>query len=233
MHNEMHPEIANAHPFASFPPGWDSRSQCDICGIRRKPYELVRHYKLMHLEAWQANLPIGDKKHAKPAVGLPHCSTCNIFLGYGFCRELHNASDLHVYRESRRAAPVAAAHNTKKALRQGTAETTVPVTKPGILDAVNEEFEHGDNYDELGSGDLESTGSENGESRVDWLNRDHELPWDQDAIIGEVYLCALEINRPERVVLNDAATLKVRGRNPDLYKRVRVVSIFYHEQHQV
>ena len=40
------------------------------------------------------------------------------------------------------------------------------------------DFAYGGNYDEFGVGDLDSSGSEHGEPRVDWLNHDHELPWD-------------------------------------------------------
>ena len=62
--------------------------------------------------------------------------------------------------------------------------------------------------------------------RIDWLHRENDLPWHLSQVIGEVYLLAIELLSPASAVPIAHEMLKARGRNPTMYKRVRIVSLY-------
>ena len=167
--------------------------------------------------------------NALPVTFLPHCGTCKLFIGHGTdARDLHDQKELHKFRASRLGARNSETEvQGESSRRHGSAARKRWASPPKETVAIGGGASDAHFCDSGFDWAVKTAGLlAQGPRQIDWLNRDHDLPWHVNPAIGEVYLLAIELYRPERAITTTQETLRYRGRNTHLYCRVRVVSLY-------
>ena len=173
---------------------------------------LSRHSRMLHREAYAANLGPGHSKYERPRENLRRCEVCGIWIG-NESYSSHSRNENHLRNQD------------SLRIREEESRCAADAEGPGYTgdeDDNESRIEMGkrdSSYDDpLDYSRLQQTTDANISATLDWLSRRDDLPFDSHPWIGEVLLSSMKLEPSGHIEL-------ARNQNWTYYNRLKIVVV--------